>query len=144
MAETQRAFAGARAKIKFDGKEVGWATTCSGTMTVMSQEIETCGNFKPEEIEMLGMRFSVNFGRVYIDQTPLQSYGIWPDGELTLAQFIGWPGATIEIYDESADRPVVRMEGAKPNGTSTWRVEARGLASEDATYAATSGTMLRQ
>lgn len=142
MAGESRGFAGARATIKFDGQDVGWAQGVTGTMTVMATEVERLGNYKPDEIELLGMRFSVQFNRTFIYEKPLQLYGIWPDGKLTLAQFINWPGATIEVFDEVGDKPIVRMMGAKPSGTSTWRVDRQGLASEDASYACTDGEML--
>jgi hypothetical protein len=144
VATAPRAFAGSRAKVIFDGtKPAGWATGVQVTPTVNAIDIEVMGDAFIQETELLGMRFSLSFDRVFILNEPLQKYGMFPDGSLTTAEFVNWPEATIEIYDEVGDQPIARALGCKPSGSSPWRVDRSGVATESASYSCKRVIMLQ-
>jgi len=131
MAEN-RAFAGARAKLFFNGTTLaGWATGINGTETIQLQRIDVLGYIDSQEIEPTGrtVTFTADFVRI-VGQS-LQEMGIWPRGDTS--DIINFPEMTAEVYDVVGDQPIFRMVGVKCE-TRSWRVDRTGVMTTNATF----------
>lgn len=134
MAERNRAFSGARAKFYFEGtKEAGWATGVNGTVTYQLQRVDVVGDHRSQEIEVTGMTVAFTLDFIRILKRSLKQMGIRTQGDT--ATVINTPGMTFEVYDSVGDSPMFRIKGAKFE-TLTFRVDARGLMSKNASFQA--------
>jgi hypothetical protein len=128
-----RAFAGARAKILANGKEIGWAQGVNGQENIALQRVDVLGDIDTQEIEAIGrtVSFSCDFVRI-LDQS-LAEMGIWPRGGTEIV--INFPELTFQIYDHVDEKVRWQIDGAKCESRS-WRVDRTGVMTTNATWQA--------
>ena len=126
-----RAFSGARAILRFDDIEAGWATGVSGTENITLQRVDVLGNIDSYEIEAVGRTVTMTADFVRIIGESLQKMGIVPTGDT--AQVINFPSLTAEVYDEVGDQMIYRVEGLKCESRN-WRVDRQGLMTVNCTF----------
>ena len=131
MAETYRPFTGARAILRFDDIEAGWATGVSGSENITLQRVDVLGDIDSKEIEPVARTVTMTADFVRIIGASLQALGIIPTGDT--AQVINFPSLTAEIYDEVGDQMIYRVEGLKTESRS-WRVDRQGLMTVNCTF----------
>ena len=135
MADRNRAFQGARARLLFDGtKEVGWATGLSGSVAYGLQRVDVLGDHRSQEIEMVGMTVTFTADFVRILKQSFDQMGIRTQGET--ADVINAEPMVVEVYDKVGDAPMYRIIGAKFEAMA-FRVDARGLMTKNASFQAT-------
>lgn len=135
MAERNRGFQGARARLYFDGtKEAGWATGVNGTVTYQLQRVDVLGDHRSQEIEVVGMTVAFTTDFIRILKRSMKQMGIRVQGDT--ATIINAEPMVFEIFDKIGDAPIFRIKGAKFE-TLTFRVDARGLLTKNASFQAT-------
>lgn len=134
MADRNRPFSGARAKLFFDGNiEAGWCTGLSGSESMQLSRVDVLSNIDSEEIEPVGRTVQFNADFVRIKKRSLVKMGIWPRGGTKAV--VTLPPMVAEVYDHVDDEPVYRIIGIKPE-SRTFRVDARGLMTSSASFQA--------
>ena len=129
-----RAFAGARARLFFNGSiEAGWATGCSGSENIQLQRVDVLGDIDTQEIEPIGRTVTMTADFVRITGESLKQMGIWAKGDTT--GIINFPEMTAEVFDstDGSAAATYRIEGLKCE-TRNWRVDRSGLMSVNATF----------
>jgi len=135
MAERNRGFAGARAKIIFEGtREAGWATGISGNVTYQLARVDVLGDHRSQSIEVVGMTVSFTADFVRILKKSLKQMGIREQGET--ATIVNAPPMTVEIYDAVGDVPIYRIKGAVFE-TLNFRLDRAGLLTKNCSFQAT-------
>jgi hypothetical protein len=126
-------FSGARAKLIVDGTEIGFATGVSASESITHQRVDVLGNIDSQELVPVSRVVSLNADFVRITNTSIQELGIMPRGNT--ADVINFPELTLEIYDQVADTPVWRVEGARCESRS-WQVQSGSIVTVNASFQA--------
>ena len=130
-----RAFAGARARLYFDGtKLAGWCTGVRGSENIQLQRVDVLGNIDSEEIEPISRTVTMTADFVRIIGESLQAQGLWPTGGTP--DVINFPAMTAVIFDEVSGERLYALEGLKCE-TRNFTVDRQGLMTVNATFQAT-------
>ena len=129
-----RAFAGARARLYFDGTVLaGWCTGVRGSENITLQRVDVIGDIDSKEIEAVGRTVTMTADFVRIIGNSLQTMGIWSHGDTSA--IVNWPEMTAVIYDEVGEDRLYKLEGVKCE-TRNFTVDRQGLMTVNATFQA--------
>ena len=136
MAE-KRAFSGARAVLRVNGKEIGYATGVNGTETIDYQPIEVLGEVDVVEYEVVARRVNFTASFVRIIDASLFAQGIFPkSGQGTTADLVNFPPMEADIFDTVSDKPMYRFAGVKPT-TRSFTIDRGSVMTVNASFVAT-------
>ena len=131
----RNAFAGARAKLYFDGNTLaGWASNVSANENIARQRIDVLGEIDSQEIPAIGRSVTVTAGFVRIIGESLQQQGLWPSGGTN--EVISFPEMSAEIIDGVDGETVLyRIEGLQPESRN-WSVDRNSVVMTNVTWQA--------
>lgn len=137
MAEKNRLFTGARARLLIDGVKVGYARNVSGSEEIQYQEAEVLDNIQVEEHVPVGYRVSLQCSYFRIVGETLKSRGWFPNlganAEEHLKNILTNGDLTATIEDSQTGKIVATYEQVKI-ASRNFSIDARGIVGEDCSF----------